>query len=307
MEISVSELLAFFSVIVAALAYRHSVESSNASSKQIQEISNNYLRMTSNIALNQASQKYVLLLKEVNDEFEGIVNKISSHALEGSMNIGNIFDSIDTNAMSHPHLRHAFHECITTVRNAYDRELTYQTGLNLMSRIRFLKYIKNDVVSYSKSKVGKSLFTFFKKSTKNKTPEEIINTSTQFWESLKIIYERTPLNSEPELFRKVSECVSEYSKLHKEVRCNLESLEKKLEDAVKENELETFDIRENAGLGYKLYQVKGDIGRYRELYFPDLHGLDDVPVHEGVAYSIYIGSVLYVASQYHAWGRSISI
>jgi hypothetical protein len=65
MKVELSEVIALFSFLVALAAFWHSIRSSKAMSKQIQKISDNHLRLFSNVALSKASQKYVSLLSEV--------------------------------------------------------------------------------------------------------------------------------------------------------------------------------------------------------------------------------------------------
>ena len=298
-----TDAVALFSLIVAFAAYRHAVVSSRDNTKQIQEISNTHLRLYSNIAISKASQKYVSLLSNINKEFEEIVGKLAYTALDASTKIGSVFDEFDTKSQAHPYLRHAFHTGITVVREAYDKELTYQTGLNLVSRLRTLKFIKGNVASYEPEKPDRSIFSFLKKQNKPNGPEDAINASSVFWDSLKTIYDRIQEEKEPELFRLTLPYIEEYSRLHSEFRQRLEELEKQLEDAIKENALEMFDIRDIPGLGAKFYRVKGDIGRVRGLYFPDLHGLCEMPVHDGISYSLYAASVLFIISQHFMWGK----
>ena len=304
MTIETSDAIAFFSLIVAFVAYRHAVTSSRDNAKQIQDISNTHLRLSSNIAISEASQKYVSLLANVNREFEEIVGKLAYPALNASTKIGDVFDYFDTQNQAHPYLRHAFHTGITVVREAYDKELTYQTGLNLASRLRALKFIKGNVATYQPEKPDRSIFAFLRKQNKPNGPEEIINSSTVFWDSLKTIYDRIPEEKEAELFHRTHPYIDEYSRLHRESRQRLEELEKQLEDAIKENSLEMFEIRDVPSLGTKFYRVKGDIGRVRELYFPDLHGLDGISVHDGIAYSLYAASALFIVSQHFMWGKT---
>jgi len=302
--IEISDAIAFFSLIVAFMAYRHTVMSSRDNAKQIQDISNKHLRLSSNIAISEASQKYVSLLSNVNREFEEIVSKLAYPSLKASIKIGNVFDDFDTQNQAHPYLRHAFHTGIRVVREAYDKELTYQTGLNLVSRLRALKFIKGDVATYQPEKPDRSIFAFLRKQKKPNGPEEIINASIVFWDSLKTIYDRIPEEKEAELFNRIHPYIAEYSRLHREFRQRLEELEKQLEDAIKENSLEMFEIREVPSLGTKFYRVKGDIDRVRELYFPDLHGLDGISVHDGISYSFYAASVLFIVSQHFMWGET---
>lgn len=303
MNIEISDAIAFFSLIVAFIAYLHTVISSRDNAKQIQKISNTHLRLSSDIAISQASQKYVSLLSNINNEFEGIVGKLAYPALDASTKIGRIFDEFDTERQAHPYLRHAFHTGITVVREAYDKELTYQTGLNLVSRLRALKFIKGDVASYEPEKPDRSIFSFLRIQNKPSGPEDIINASSVFWDSLKTIYDRIPEKNEPVLFRRALPYIEEYSRLHRESIQRLEELEKQLEDAIKENSLEMFDIRDVPGLGTKFYRVKGDIGRIRELYFPDLNGLGEISVQDGISYSLYAASVLFIVSQHFMWGK----
>jgi len=301
MEASV--IIALFSLVVACLAYRHAVTSSAATSKQINKVSEDHLKLSSNIALTEASQKYVVLLNEVNLEFEGIIKDLSYPALKASREIGEALEKYDNSTSSSPALRHCFHNAITVVREAYDQELTFHTGSNLVSRIRYLKFIKGDVSSYEKSDHQKSIFSFLKKDELPKTPEQLINRSTVFWDAVKEIYSRVPSNKECEYFRDTLGIISEYIQLHESKRQSLDNLERKLEDAIKENGLEMFDIREIPNLGSKFYRVKGDIGRIRELHFPDLHGLEEINVSDGIAYSVYVGSVVFLTSQHFMWGK----
>lgn len=162
MEVETSDLIAILSIIVAFLAYRHSVKSSQSTSAQMQKISAEHLRLSSNVALTESSQKYVLLLSDVNRQFEMITKELAYPALAASRSIGECFDKYDNRCNGQPYLRHCFHKAITLVREAYDHELTYQTGLNLTDRIRSLKYIKDDVQHYEESE--KSIFSFLKKS-----------------------------------------------------------------------------------------------------------------------------------------------
>lgn len=303
MAVETSDLIAICSLGVAFFAYMHAVKSSQSTSVQIQKISEEHLRLSSSVALNEASQKYVSLLADVNQEFERITKELAYPALVASRSIGEVFDKYDTQDIGHPHLRHCLHTALTIVREAYDHELTYQTGLNLMDRIRALKYIKNDVSQYEKASPEKSLFSFLKKERPPQTPEEKINSSTAFWDSVKEIYTRIPSNAEPQLFKDTLSHLKEYRKLHESKRDQLKSLEEKLESAIKENALEIFDIRDIPNLGQKFFRVKSDIGRYRELYFPDFHGIETQNILDGIAYSIYSASIAFIASQHFMWGK----
>lgn len=303
MAVETSDLIALCSLGVAFIAYRHAVKSSQSTTAQINKISEEHLRLSSNVALNEASKKYVSLLADVNQEFELITKELAYPALVASRSIGESFDKYDTQDSGQPYLRHCFHNAITIVREAYDNELTYQTGLNLTDRIRSLKYIKDDVNQYEKTSPEKSLFSFLKKERPPQTPEEKINSSTAFWDSVKEIYIRIPSNDESKLFRDVLNHLDEYRKLHESKLGQLKELEEKLESAIKENALEIFDIRDIPNLGQKFYRVKSDIGRYRELYFPDFHGIETVNISDGIAYSIYSGSIALIASQHFMWGK----
>lgn len=303
MDIETSDLIAICSLVIAFSAYRHTVKSSQSTSAQINKISEEHLKLSSNVALSDASQKYVSLLSEVNQEFELITQELAYPALVASRSIGDSFDKYGTKNNSHPHLRHCFHDAITVVRDAYDFEFTYQTGLNLTDRIRALKRIKNDVNHYEKTLSEKSIFSFLKKERPPQTPEDKINSSTLFWDSVKEIYTRIPSNDEAELFTDTLKHLDEYRRLHESKREQLKILGDKLELAIKENALEMFDIRDIPNLGQKFYRVKSDIGRYNELYFPDFHGIESMKISDGIAYSIYAGSITFIASQHFMWGK----
>lgn len=303
MEVETSDLIAICSLIIAFLAYKHSVKSSQSTSAQMQKISEEHLKLSSNVALTEASQKYVLLLSDVNRQFEMITKELAYPALVASRNIGECFDKYDNRKSGHPYLRHCFDKAITLVREAYDHELTYQTGLNLTGRIRSLKYIKDDVSRYEKSEPERSIFSFLKKERLPQSPEEKINSSTDFWENVKEIHTRISGDEEPNLFNETLGYLDEYRKLHESKREQLQELEERLEEAIKENALEMFDIGDITNLGQKFYRVKGDIGRYRQLYFPDFQGIDSLQISDGIAYSIYAGSIVFIASQHFMWGK----
>lgn len=303
MEIQISDKIALGSLIIATLAYRHSVKSSRNNAKEIQKLSNEHLQLTSNIAISKASQKYVSLLASVNKEFEEISRKFSTPAFKASTQIGGIFDDFDTQNLTHPYLRHAFHKSIIIVREAYDNELTYQTGLNLSDQLQALKFIKDEVLSHEPELPKTSILSIFKKHNPSRTPAEEIRMSSAFWKYLKIIYERIPEKKEAELFRRIFPFTEEYSKLHKESRPRLEELEKRLDDAIKENSLEMFNIRRIPGLGDKFYRVKGDINRIRHLHFPDFHAIKEISVRDGISYSLYVASILFIVSQHYSWGK----
>ncbi|WP_155485632.1 hypothetical protein, partial [Vibrio campbellii] len=171
MELTYSELISLFSLVIAFLAFRHTVRSSLSTAKQIQSISEEHLRLNSNVALAKSSEKYVSLLHEVNTQFEEITKELAYPALKASTGIGELLDKYDESDKGHPYLRHSFHKMVTVVREAYDHELTYQTGLNLTSRIRSLKYIREDVLEYEKHKSEKSVFSFLRKEEPPKTSE----------------------------------------------------------------------------------------------------------------------------------------
>lgn len=303
MEVETSDLIAILSLAIAFFAYKHSVKSSESTSAQMQKISEEHLGLRSNVALTEASQKYVVLLSDVNRQFEMITKELAPPALAACKSIGECFDKYDSRSNSSPYLRHCFHRAITLVRETYDHELTYQTGLNLTGRIRSLKYIKDDVLDYEKTKTEKSIFSFLKKERPPQSPEEAINSSTVFWDSVKEIYTRIPNSEEPNLFEDALGNLNEYRKLHESKREQLQLLEEKLEEAIRENSLEMFDIKDIPNLGPKFYRVKGDIGRYRELYFPDFHGIETIQISDGIAYSIYAGSIALIASQHFMWGK----
>jgi hypothetical protein len=237
-------------------------------------------------------------------EFEEIVKNLSAPARSVCTKIGIVFDQFDSEQMAHPCLSHAFETSISIVRKAYDKELISQTGDNLEWRIEALRFLKDDVIKYKKVKLKKSIFSFWKKLQNPKTPEEIIDSSTDFWNSVETIYDRIPENKVADLFIQTSKHLSEYSQLHNEIIEKLESLERRLEDAIKENTLEMFNIEEIPNLGQKFYRVKGDIDRYKKLSFLDYYEMGNDLVYDGIGHSIYAGSIVFIASQHFMWGKT---
>ncbi|MCP1479518.1 hypothetical protein J2Y88_001829 [Pseudomonas chlororaphis] len=305
MSLSVSEVIALFSLGVAVFAYRHSVGAAQRNSRQIEEIASNQMRLSSSIAMGEASQKYVALLSDVNREFEGMVKKLSHAALMATTNICSTLDEFDTDRTAHPRLRHALHDCVEIVRQAYDQELSYQTGANLAFRLRSLKSIKDDIAAYESPKGMDSIFSFLRQQPRPSRPEELIHGSALFRNSLKTLYKRIPADREAMLFTQVVPHIKEFVELHSEYRDRLRALELQLDEAIKENSLEMFKICNVPGLGPEFYRVKGDICRISNLYFPDLYRAEEIAEHiqDGVAHSLYVASTLFIVSQHFMWGK----
>jgi hypothetical protein len=303
MEIQTSDLIAFTSLAVAIMAHRHSVNSSRENDRRVDKIVETYLAHSSSIALAEQSQKYVTLLARVNKDFEEIMDRLAYPALRASTRIGEVLDQFDNEQGQHPYLRHALNTAVEAVLRAYDRELTYQTGLNLASRLRELKHVRKDVASYEPENPPPRIVSFLRRRREPTSPEEKLSASPSYWESLKSLYARVPRSAEPELFRQVLALTRDFSELHKEARPRLSELEHELESALRENAFEMYELRKVPGLGPRFDRVKGDIDRVSELYFPDFFGIENFDVGEGIAYSLYAATVLYIVSQRFMWGR----
>lgn len=305
MNLSVSEVIALFSLVVAFLAYKHSVSAAQKNARLVQEVASNQMKLTANIAMAQASKKYVVLLSEVARDFDGMVEQLSHVALEATKNIGNTFDRFDSQRHSIPYLRHALHTSTELVRAAYDQELSYQTGPNLAFRLVMLKGIKADAVAYEPSKRPTPLFSFLRQVQRTSSPEDALRDSPLFWHSVKTLYERIPEDRESALFVAVVAHIKAFVILHSQFREPLLALEKKLEEALKENALEMFRIHDVPGLGAEFKRVKGDLCRIKALYFPDLYRVEEFAdqMPDGIANSVYITSILFIVSQRFMWGK----
>jgi hypothetical protein len=308
MELATSDIIAIGSAVISTLTLIHTVQSAKANSLQIEELARRYERHTGLIATHQASQKYVALLSDVSLRFEEILAKLAYPASEAQRAIGEVFDSFDSKPGEHPYLRHAFQDLVDRVRKAYDFELTYQTGLNLADRIRQLKFIRSEFDQYMEARADtppkKSFFDlFFKRQSQPASPEDYIRRSAEFWQSLNSIYERIPREREPEVFSKALECIAEYRRLHEASRDELQELELRLENGLKENSLELIKIENTPILGDKYTRTKGDIARALAFYFPDFYHIESIQVEDGIAYSLYAGSILRIMADHHTWGR----
>jgi len=303
MKIEFSELIAFFSLVVAFIAYTHSVESAKSNSRQVQRIADNQLQLSENIALSEAGQKYVLLVSEISYKFEKIANDVGGQAREAIQKIGEVFDKYDMKEMSSPYLRHAYHHNIQIVRECFDNEMTYQTGMYITANLRFfIMDINRHVLTPVDD--NKSWFSFFIRSKKLQSPEDKINHTKEFWRNIKTIYERIPLTKEADLFSEVFEHIQGYIEEHEKISDKLDVFLEQLKNARNENSLELFKIHNTPYLGKNFDKIEGDIGRFKELYFPEFYGIKDVHVSDGIVKSLYAGSIMYIASQRFRWGES---
>jgi hypothetical protein len=174
-DFQMSDAIAIGSLIVAVMAYRHTLRSARDNSIQIQEISKQHLRLSSATSIGAASQKYVILLSAVRREFEDIMEKLAYQAFDSGRKIGRAFDEFDTQGQVHPFLRHEFDKCVWHVRRAYDKELVYQSGLNLALRFRSLKDIKESLASYEFELAQRGILSFLKRQ-KNRTFQRMSST-----------------------------------------------------------------------------------------------------------------------------------
>lgn len=295
-----SLLVAGLSLTVAALAYRYSVKSAKENRRISQEIADKHSFQLEVIERNKASEKYVKVLAEVRFELEKVVNELYYPASEANRIIGEVFDSYDR-LVPHgtPYLRHALNNCIRIVYASYDSELAYQTGQNLVSRLQCFRYKEdNPGILYKKRSVWLNFF----RSNPNYFPEEKLQNSLGFSKNIKVIYDRIDRDKESELFTKVLSHASKYIELHKKHKPKLVELKNKLESAKKENALEWFDIERVDILGQKFRRTQGDINRLEAFSLLDIEGFDKYPVHEGVGFSLYAASILYIVSMYSSWG-----
>ncbi|MFC3625186.1 hypothetical protein ACFOKJ_03375 [Vogesella amnigena] len=302
MDINISEATSILSLVVATLAYKHAKASSKENGEQIQKIADRHIFLFAKMELNKSSQKYVKLLHEVSCEFENIINSISYPALEINREISRLFDCHDSNYKA-PYLRHAFHTVIEIVRTAYDRELTYQTGINLASRLRYLKIQIERPAPAVEVKRNSWASFFRRKKDLPINPEKFIDSSVACWENIADIQNRISSEKESIIFRDAFPKIKEFIQLHSSQFGRLDLLIEKLDDGLKENSLEQFNILDMEILGEKYKRIRGDIERIRELNLLDLNGADKFEITDGIAHLIYAGSILQIISQHFMWGK----
>ncbi len=301
-----SETIPILSLIVAFLAYRHTIKSSRDSSLQIHKIAYDHQRLIAHTALNQASQKYVALVRDTSKEFDAIIEDLSRTALESNQKIRDIFDKYDLPSEKGGHLRHAIHQCATIVEEAYDLELTYQKGLNLIDRLRWeLRGInREDILSIDFSEKTPLIKKIFQGKIIAKTPEEYIHQSDKYWNNIYTLYSKIPESKESDIFNEVLKVVAAYSKKHKNYRDTLKGLEERLKDGISENDLELFKIQDISPLWKKYKRLKSDINIISEFHFPDFYQWDESGIEfiEGISLSLYSYVILYIVSQRCSWG-----
>jgi septin family protein len=244
----------------------------------------------------------VVLLDDVINEFEEITKELYYPAFTAYRNISNMLEKYDSKSRpSYPHLRHSYYSCIKQIRMYYDYQLTYQTGSCLVGQIRHSDVSNYKIEVDSKTSIYKFIkYIFMPDSSKIRS-----TTSEEFGINYENLIDSIPNEKASEIFKKTLELTSEYAGLHKNARSKLEKLENRLDKAIKKNNLEMIKISDMPNLREKFYRIKGDLGRFQELYFPDIQLLEgevDVYMPNGIDISLYVGSVLMIASDYSSWG-----
>ncbi len=295
-------IIALLSLTVAFMAYRQFAVLSIASREQNQKNASESQRISINLAINDASKEYVELFNEVNNEFKEITKELYYPAFNSYRNISNMLEKYDSKSRpSYPHLRHAYYSCIKQIRKYYDYKLTYQTGSCLVGQIRHC-----DISNYKiEIQPEKSLYRYIKNMFMNSSSKIASTTSEEFGINYKNLIDSIPSEKASEIFKKTLEITSEYASLHRKAKLKLEKLESCLETAINKNKLEMIKISDMPNLREKFYRIKGDIDRFQELYFPDiqlLEGENDLYMPNGINITLYVGSVLMIASEYSSWG-----
>lgn len=283
--------------LISLVALRQAARSSRLS-EQTAERQN---QLDYRIAEQESGKRYVDLLHDVNVEFEQILQELTRLAADSRGSIEKVFDKYDTSKENNPYLRHAFHAATEDVRNGCDVELTYNTGENLLMRLRCIKSIEREGLVFERP-VKRGFMDFFRR-PKRRTTEFELHTCPNFWEQSSHLYRRIPAVLESELFREIYPHVHAYREGHKRHLEKLESLQQLLEQGYERNRFELFKIDDMPFLGTRYRRILGDIKRIVAFDIPDFYGLEDLRCHDGIAYALFAGSVLCIVQDYSLWGR----
>ena len=265
--------------------------------KRIEEIALEHHKLTVSVALHDASQKYVDLLYEVQTEFHEIVQDIQYPLSDIQKHIGYSFDVFDSHKNTIPHLRHAFDESLTIIRHAYDCYFDLQPGGYILEQMKFLKSLDRENLPNR----NKQYFHLFSR-PKAISPKEYIDQSSDFSKNIRYIYERIPANKETELYKYSFQYIDEGQKLLVSYHDQLDALYDRLENGLKRNDIEQFDLTNITNLGDQYLKIKKDIDRVRKLY-PCLSNPEDYYVHNGIALTLYAGMIFFLLSDYSQWGK----
>lgn len=295
--------LPYISTGIAFLAYRNTVKSGSATSNLARDISEDHKNLNAYFALRLATEKYVPQISSINKDFKKIVKELSESAYGTLNKIEESIDKYDTSEKRHPYLRHCYHRMIEEVRRAYDKDLAYQHSAYVMPNLRGLKLIRFDVDAPELKGFKPSFFFSRWRKTEPLTPSQVLDLSTSFWGNAEQIYTRVPREKEHEFFSETLALLKEYRDLHAQHSDKLKELSCQLAEIICENEVEMFQITEVPVLGQKFRKLQRDIEYYRNFGFQDFSGLESAQIHDGIAFSVYAGSVLFILSQNFMWGK----
>lgn len=289
-------IIGILSLVVTYKAFRHTVKKS--------EFKEWHQDLASKKMLSEAGEKYATLLNEVAEEFCSVMDEIKASSRKSHNKIYEHFNKYDRSAPGEPNLRHRFYNVTEAIRDAYDDLLITQPGLHIINRLRFLKHIEEDFRGWNKKgrTLKEALSYYFGDKRSPTSPEEALYASRRFSENVSKIYESFSKEEEPKLFSEIFPHIRNHLTTHEQHYEKLEELSKRLNKGIMENSREPIHIKEIPHLGRTYYQIKKDIERVKALWLIDMSGLDDIPVYDGVAYTIYSASVLYILSQYDLWG-----
>lgn len=295
---SVSVIISVGSFVVACLAYRQAGKA-NARVEW-------HNQMSSKKTLDAASEKYVQEIMEVEEELYQHLETLRAVAGKSRLELSYLFDKHESHFVPYCNLRHEFLKATEYIRDGYDSMLTYQTGLNLIFRIRALKSL--DRSSFTKEKnIQPKVVEFFRREKCNEeTLEQKLLESKFLQDVLCNIYERIPAADEAELFADGYKFIEEYLEAHEKLQKPLVSLSERLKRMLDRNSFEAIKLQEMGDLLYCYERLIGDIDRIQHLTFSDLRGLNDIPIHEAVGKLLYVGSVMHMVDNFKYWGGSIS-
>jgi hypothetical protein len=294
----VSVIISVCSFIVACLAYRQA----GKANAQVEW----HNQMSSKKILDAAREKYVQEMIEVEKEFYQHVETLRAVSGKSRLELGYLLDNFESYFIPYCKLSHEFYKATEYIRDVYDSMLTYQSGRNLIFRIRVLKDIDRNSVNEEENNQLKVVDFFRRKKGSERTLEQKLLTSKFLQSVLVTIYERIPASSEAELFRSGYKFIEEYLEVHEKIQEPLLNLSKRLKRMLYRNSFEAIKLEEMGDLSHRYERVIGDIDRIRHLTFFDLRGLNDIPTHEAVGKLLYVGSVMRMVDDFEEWGKSNS-
>lgn len=247
--------------------------------------------------IDDARKEYVKEIMEVEKQFHLLLGTLNDVSEKSHRELSYLFDRFDSARQPCCNLSGEFFKITEYVKDVYSPMLDYQTGLNLIDRVRALKRIDRN--TFAKEEGGHHHYMFFwrKKKYGSLSPEDRLRSSKLVHTVLSNIYGRIPVSNEEELFTQGYKWIEVYKDSHEQIREPLSMLSKKLKSKLRQNSYESIKL-EDMGLSLQYKRLIGDIDRVLNLTFFDLRDPNGFLIDNSIGKLIYAGSVMHMVGHF---------